>query len=244
MLRHLTTSKLLILTLAALNLTGALCGFTATARQSDVILGRVIKVTDGDSIVIIDRSHNQHHVRLSGIDAPELGQAFGRAAKTSLANLIKGKEARIEPSGLDRYGRVLGKVWLGTIDVNLQQVRSGYAWFFRRYAGQMTQRDRLEYDEAEVLAKSGRLGLWQDPKPVPPWDYRHPDRVMTPLQPSSQSGLSSSSVIIGNRRSGAYHRPDCPSYQSVSLNNRILFASEKDARLAGYHLAKSCPTVE
>jgi endonuclease YncB( thermonuclease family) len=108
----------------------------------------------------------QIRVRLVEIDAPERKQAFGARSRQSLSDLCGRKTATVKWSEMDRYGRVLGRVFCGGIDANAEQVRRGMAWVYDRYV-----KDRSLYalqDEAKVA----RRGLWADKSPVPPWEWR------------------------------------------------------------------------
>ena len=127
--------------------------------------GKVIKVTDGDTIKILTPTNEQIKIRLYGIDAPEKKQPFGKKSKEFLAGLIAGKFVEIEEYGKDRYKRTLGVVYYGDEDINAKMVLSGYAWAFMRYS------DR--YEAQEAMAKNKRLGLWQGKNPIQPWRYRH-----------------------------------------------------------------------
>jgi len=120
-------------------------------------------------------------VRLTGIDAPERGQHFGQASKKYLAALVSGKEVFVESNKNDRYGRVLGKVWVQpadcsscgkTLDANHAQLLAGMAWWYRYYAKQQSPEDRGRYESAEDEAKVRRRGLWSDPDPMNPYDWR------------------------------------------------------------------------
>ena len=134
--------------------------------QATQITGQVVGVHDGDSItVLVDR--RQIKVRLADIDAPELKQAFGRRSKQSLSDLCFNKSATLEDQGQDRYGRTLARVRCAGEDANREQVRRGFAWVFRRYA----PRPSPLYD-LEAEAKAARRGLWSDPKPLEPWEWR------------------------------------------------------------------------
>ena len=101
-----------------------LCALAAPTL-ADVISGRVVGVTDGDTITVLDDSTSQHRVRRQGIDAPESRQAFGARSKQNLSDLVFNKIVSVEWEKRDRYGRVLGKVLVGDRDVNLEQVRAG-----------------------------------------------------------------------------------------------------------------------
>ncbi len=109
-------------------------------------------------------------VRLAQIDAPEKRQAFGARSRQALAELVFRQSVRVAETGRDRYGRVIGTVYLGNVDVNAQMVREGMAWVYRQYA-----KDRGLY-ELERRAQASRRGLWVDPEPVPPWEYRRSKR--------------------------------------------------------------------
>ena len=127
--------------------------------------GKVVNVADGDSITVL-RDREQVKVRLVEIDAPEAAQPFGNRSKQALEALVKGQEVRVVERGKDRYQRTLGRIYRGDLDVNAEQVRQGMAWVFRQYAKDAT----LYPIEAE--AKEQKRGLWRDPEPVPPWEWR------------------------------------------------------------------------
>jgi endonuclease YncB( thermonuclease family) len=145
------------------------------------IEGQVVHVADGDTITVLDSDNEQHRVRLAGIDAPEKGQPFGNASRKKLRNLVAGKEVRVELEKYDRYGRIVGKVWVTPpdcptcgkmLDVGLAQITSGMAWWFRRYSHEQSPEDQERYEFAEQEAKAKKIGLWQDKTPVPPWEFR------------------------------------------------------------------------
>jgi len=128
---------------------------------------RVVGVKDGDTIVLLSPEKESVTVRLAEIDAPERKQAYGTVSRTFLSDLIFGKEVRLEKSGTDRYGRTLGFIYtLGGVNVNVEMVRQGMAWQFLRYSNSEGLR------RAQAAAKTSRLGLWKDPYPVPPWEFR------------------------------------------------------------------------
>ena len=92
-----------------------------------------MRITDGDTIVVLDDSKAQHKIRLQGIDAPEHGQAFGTKSKENLSGLVAGKTVVVDYNDYDRYQRVFGKVLLDDQDVNLEQVEAGMAWHYKKY---------------------------------------------------------------------------------------------------------------
>lgn len=127
------------------------------------VSGRVVSVTDGDTIKVLDANKVQHKVRLTGIDAPERGQPFGTVSRDHLARLVAGKEVRVESSKNDRYGRIQGKVWVQpadcprcgkTLDANHAQILAGMAWWYRYDAKDQSPDDRGRYESAEDEAKA------------------------------------------------------------------------------------------
>ena len=151
----------------------ALCINTAWA---DILTGRVVGVTDGDTITVLDGSNTQHKIRLGGIDAPEKKQAFGNASKKSLSDLVYDKRVDIDWYKHDRYGRIVGKVIVDGIDANLEQIKRGMAWYYKKYKGELAVEDRLNYLHALDNAEAEQLGLWAEKNPVAPWDFRKAQR--------------------------------------------------------------------
>ena len=141
--------------------------------QAETLLGKVIHVQDGDSITVLDETHTQHKIRLSGIDAPERRQAFGNVSKESLAEQVAGQSVAVEWDKVDRYGRKVGKVLLAGLDCNLVQVKRGLAWHYKQYQREQSPTDQQSYAAAEIEARAAKLGLWRDADPVPPWEFRH-----------------------------------------------------------------------
>lgn len=139
----------------------------------DTIVGKVVGVSDGDTITVLDGSRQQHKIRLSGIDAPEKSQAFGQKSKAHLSSMAYGKQVTVEWSKRDRYQRILGVVFVDGLNCNLEQVKAGMAWWYRTYAKEQTAQQRADYEAAEAKARSSRVGLWVDSDPIPPWTWRH-----------------------------------------------------------------------
>jgi endonuclease YncB( thermonuclease family) len=137
--------------------------------------GRVVKVADGDTITVLV-TIVQHKIRLNRIDAPEKGQAFGNVSRQHLASFVAGKDVEVEWEKKDKYGRLLGTVWVdvpagGTnaavrTDINLQMVKDGLAWHYKHFD------NTKSYADAETAARAAKRGLWKDPNPVPPYEFR------------------------------------------------------------------------
>ncbi|ODT77119.1 MAG: hypothetical protein ABS69_08935 [Nitrosomonadales bacterium SCN 54-20] len=148
----------------------ALC---ACLAQAEILRGKVVKIADGDTLTVLDKSNRQHKIRLVGIDAPERKQAFGTVSRQNLADLVFGKKVDVEWHKQDHYQRVLGKVLLDGQDINLKQVKAGLAWHYTQYDKDLQLIDKLLYAEAQKVASLKGTGLWSDPAPVAPWDFRH-----------------------------------------------------------------------
>jgi micrococcal nuclease len=129
--------------------------------------GQVVSVLDGDTLAVL---HNQHpeRIRLSGIDCPEKGQAYGKKAKQAASELFVGRKITLQTHGKDKYGRTIADVLLadGT-NVNHTLVKDGWCWWYRKYAPNDTVLEGLE-----TGAREERKGLWADPHSVPPWEWR------------------------------------------------------------------------
>ena len=143
-----------------------------TASASKILQGKVVSVADGDTITVLDAEKNQHKIRLQGIDAPEKAQAFGAKSKQALYEMVHGKTVQVSFEKSDKYGRILGKVLLDGQDICHQQIKAGLAWHYKKYQNQQPLVDRDAYSASETAAKSEKLGLWSDPRPVAPWDFR------------------------------------------------------------------------
>jgi endonuclease YncB( thermonuclease family) len=165
---------------------GALALFSAGAPAKDaslsaphalapraLIRAEVTGVADGDTLsVLLDGTRIS--VRLARIDAPEKRQPFGRRSEQSLRQLVWKRTVTLEWHRLDRYGRPIADVTLDGLDVNAEQVKRGMAWVYLQYS----QDAKLIALERE--ARAAKLGLWEQPDPVAPWQWRQVNRVTRP----------------------------------------------------------------
>ena len=136
------------------------------ALNAHTLQGKVVRVSDGDTITILDEGKVENKVRLNRIDAPEKSQAFGEVSRKYLATMIAGKFVKVEWAKKDKYGRILGDVIVGEVNVNLRMVQGGMAWHFKKFDNTPT------YAQAENEARAKKVGLWVDSNPIPPWDFR------------------------------------------------------------------------
>ena len=138
------------------------------AANAETISGQVLRVTDGDTFVLADKTR----VRLAQIDAPEIAhfgnpaQPFGKEAKEALTNLVLGAPVEVQVITTDLYGRKVRTVYKDGHNINTELVRQGLAWVYRQYSYS------TELLITEVQAKASKSGLWADSNPTPPWEFR------------------------------------------------------------------------
>ena len=132
---------------------------------------KVVKVTDGNTVHVLDQTRTKYKIRLGGIDAPEKKQAFGKKSKENLSFMIAGKNVEVEYDKRDRYGWIIGKLIMNGQDINLLQIKHGYAWHYKYYEKDQSQLDRMLYSSAEIEAREKTIGLWSVPA-IAPWEFR------------------------------------------------------------------------
>lgn len=152
-------------------ITAMLLLMAALPSQAATLTGRVVKVSDGDTITVLEGT-TQHKIRLMGIDAPEKAQPFGNRSKQALANNIAGKTVEVEYNKKDRYQRIIGKVTYMGYDINLRQIELGMAWHYKQYEREQDVEDRSKYAHAEYLAQRDKVGLWSQGQAMAPWEWR------------------------------------------------------------------------
>lgn len=136
-------------------------------QKGSRLTGKVVSVIDGDTYDLLVRGNGTIRVRMQGIDAPEREMPYYRASKNHLSGLCFGKNVTLEVTGRDSGGRILGFTYLeDDRELCQEMIRAGYAWHFKRYNS-----DKVLSD-LEKEARLSKRGLWTDPDPVPPWEYR------------------------------------------------------------------------
>lgn len=140
---------------------------SAVAYADTEFRGRAVRVLDGDTIEVLSQGNNTVRVRLANIDAPEKAQPYGQRSKENLIQLVAGQSVTVVDLGGDQYGRRIGRVMVNGQEANVEQVRAGMAWVYARY----NHDQQLPGLESEARAQ--RAGLWADPYPTAPWNYRH-----------------------------------------------------------------------
>ena len=145
-------------------LAAVMAALVAYGAAAEGLTGPVVRVHDGDTITVLVQNR-EVRIRLVGIDAPEFGQPFGEKSKLALSSLVFGKTVHVAGEGTDQYGRTLGRVFIGSDDINVAMVRAGMAWQYRY------SRDK-SIEAAQAEARTARRGLWADRNPVDPWEWR------------------------------------------------------------------------
>jgi len=174
----------------------------APPRATSELTGRVIRVSDGDTARVLVGTQPVT-VRLEGIDAPETGQAFGNRSKQALSAIVFGKTVTVRKTGEDRFGRALGFIIVDGVNANAKMVEDGWAWHYKKYSSD----ERLRSLERE--ARDAKRGLWADPNPVAPWDFRAIRRA-----PRADL-ISGSGEYWLNTSSGVRHNSTCENFKNT-----------------------------
>ncbi len=189
-----------------------------------LIEGKVVRVLDGDTINLQSRDRVIHTVRLQGVDAPEEKQPFGKKSRKNLEELILDKDVKVVVHKKDQGGRFIGSVYLLGRDVGLLQIEWGMAWHYKLYGYEQTAASRKTYALAEATARTDRMGLWEKPDAMPPWEYRgemkppEPVIVKSATPPPSVPAATSEKKYKLGPRGGCYY---------VSPSGRKVYVPEK-----------------
>jgi len=155
--------------------------------------GRVVGVSDGDTLTLLTPEKQQVKIRLGEIDTPESKQPYGERAKQALSDLAFGKQARVVVQDTDRYGRKVSRVYVGGTDVNAEMVKQGAAWAYRQYLKDQSLL-RLETE-----AKAAKRGLWALPEAqrMPPWEWRHGGSAKAAPAPTAPASSAPAATASG-----------------------------------------------
>ena len=204
-----------------------LCLIVAGHCSAAELSGRVIGIADGDTFTLLTTDKQQIKIRLAEIDAPENGQPYGNKSKQALSTLIFGKDARVVVQTKDRYGRTVGRPYVGGLDVCAEMVRMGAAWAYREY---LLDKSLLTLESDARAAERGVWGL-SEAKNMPPWQWR---------REGNQEAAPEGCNIKGNINSKGdriYHAPGSSSYGSTKIDEskgERWFCSEAEARAEGW----------
>jgi len=162
--------------------------------HAETLVGRVVGVHDGDTLTLLNDQKRQTKVRLAEIDTPESKQPYGSRSKQALSDLVFGKTVQVEIRDTDRYGRTVGRVSVGSTDVNAALVASGAAWVYRQYS---SDPDLLRL---EAEARAAQRGLWGLPEAqrTPPWEWRRAQREGKAASPPSSAQAPARPATTGS----------------------------------------------
>ena len=136
--------------------------------------GEVVGVTDGDMITVLhSKTLKDVKIRLYGIDCPEGGQAFSKRAKQFTSKMVFGKVVEVHQMDTDRYGRIVALISVDKQLLNKELVKAGLAWVYDRYCSEPICESWRNF---QLRAKFDKLGLWSNPNPTPPWEFRRKKR--------------------------------------------------------------------
>ena len=209
-----------------------------TAAPGNTLTGRVVAVHDGDTLTVQSGS-SLYKVRLSDVDAPEMGQVFGKQARQFTEDRVLGRWVRVNVALIDRHGRRVGEVivedgWV----LNEELVHAGLAWYYRVHP---VRNERLQRLEQYAFAK--KLGLWVEREPLPPWEFRRESHI--PQLPVTAGQVDYDRIfhygIIGNHRTKTVRWPACKNYRLSRPQQALVFHSLEQARQRGFQPAKDCP---
>lgn len=219
---------------------------TATAWAQEVLAGKVVGVSDGDTITLLTPEKRQVKIRLDGVDAPETRQPYGAKAKQFTSAFAFGKEARARVKELDRYGRTVADITVADQSLNKALVREGLAWWYRKYAPADLSLKQLEFE-----ARQAKRNLWSDKAPIAPWEWRKgktassnktasPPRATGIAASGSRAEKRAPSTSIGRtiyitNTGTKYHETGCR-----HLRRSQIAISLKDAEAQGYAPCKHC----
>ena len=220
-----------------MNFTGALLSmWLAAAGQT--LTGTVVAVQDGDTFSV-QRGSSLFKVRLAEVDAPEMGQAFGKQARRLTEKMALGRKVRVDVMMIDRHGRRVGTVIVedGRV-LNEELVHAGLAWYYRVNPIRNQRLQRLEQ-----YAFSKKLGLWVEKAPLPPWEFRRESHI--PQLPVTVRQVDYDRIfhygMVGNRRTKTVRWPACKHYRLSRPQQALIFHSLQQAREHGFKPAKDCP---
>lgn len=200
------------------------------AASTGAFHARALRAIDGDSLLVEPSTGKPREIRLEGVDCPEVGQPFADAASAFADAFVKGRELEVEGSVADEHGRLVARVRAAGRDLSLALVREGLAWHFKRYSKDAA------LAEAENAARAARRGLWSDPSPVAPWDFRASQRTAGADRKARAPANGGS--YVGNVRSLLFHTATCKNASCANCVKR--FASREAALAAGYTPARCC----
>ena len=135
-------------------------------KFSAQVSAKVIRIKDGDTVVVLLAGNIQKTLRLAEVDCPENSQAFGKNAKQFTSGQIFGKQISFVVTDTDRYGRTIAKIYYGKKYLSAEIIKAGFGWWYYKYS---TDKN---LGKLQNQAKLKKIGLWQDHTAIAPWEFR------------------------------------------------------------------------
>lgn len=182
--------------------------FVDKMEAKEALSGKVIHVDDGDTYTLLLPNQEKLKVRMEGIDAPEGGMPYYRRSKNFLIDLIKEETVKLQVTGKDKNGRILGFTYVNdTIEASEALVKNGLAWHYKAF----NTDKRLS--NLEIKAKHERIGLWEEKDPVPPWIIRRLRRQgistknkLNPFKENRFSLKTDHPIVVGDLKISIHHK--------------------------------------
>jgi micrococcal nuclease len=215
----------------------ALMLFLVPQAELKTLNGEVTLVQDGDTLTVKTKRDRVYKVRLADIDAPETGQPFGKPSRRLAIDLALEKTVRVNYTFKDKYGRLIGEVFLpdGKL-LNEEMLKAGLAWHYRVKHPHSSFLEKLEYK-----AWQKKLGLWVQKSPIPPWEFRREKKLPPP--PSKQEDMDYDLFLtyglVGNPKTRVYEWPECKGYPKTP-KGYISFGNRLEAETFGYRASRRC----
>lgn len=130
------------------------------------VSAQVIRIKDGDTVVVLLAGNIQKTLRLAEVDCPEKSQAFGKNAKQFTSEQVFGKQINFIATDTDRYGRTIAKIYYDQKYLSAEIIKAGFGWWYYKYSNDKS------LGKLQKQAQSQKIGLWQDAAAMAPWDYR------------------------------------------------------------------------
>lgn len=211
--------------------------FLTSQTALNTMTGSVVAVSSGDTLTISVNKEN-FQIRLADVDCPEVRQPFFSQALRFTEDRTLGKKIRVNYEMIDSYKRVVGEVILPDgNNLNIELMRAGLAWHYRVKPKPSEILARLEYD-----AWSHKIGLWVEPNPMPPWQFRRDPTVTTP--PAGPTDVDYDQImsygLVGDKKNRVYLWPACQEYRIIDQEDLVVFSSLFQATSFGFKKHKSC----
>lgn len=179
--------------------------YCALPVSAHTLRALVVEVHDGKTITV-ENSGRRLKVALKAAEAPERDQPYGEVARQHLSRFVLNREVALEYTGLGASALLIARVMVEDRDIGLQMIRDGVAWFDRNYEGELGPAERRVYADSETAARNEHRGIWKDPSPIPPWEWRQ-----------ANADKSNGKMIVS------------PSYAGKSTGNHMAASAETPA---------------